>query len=206
MPDGGAPVPGTAPPRGPAGFLRWRFRVGAVLGLSAGVIAGFMIAGSFSGSGASGEEEPTPTPTRTRAEAVTRTEVIARAKTWSPATAQRVPYSQTKTRGGYRTDGSGYVSMALGLGKPGPITVDLAKPAYTKPIAMNQLLQGDLVIDPVGGNTARMVVIFDRWADAKHTSYWAYQQRAGYGTDHRIVTHGLKAGTQFRAYRPVNIH
>nr|ACG70935.1 lipoprotein [Planobispora rosea] len=137
---------------------------------------------------------------------VARAQVVARAKSWNPATAQRVPYSQTKTRGGYRTDGSGYASMALGLAKPGPITVDLAKPAYTRPIAMNQLLQGDLVIDPVGGNTARMVVIFDRWADAKRTSYWAYQQRAGYGTDHRVVTHGLRAGTQFRAYRPVNIH
>ncbi|GGT10236.1 hypothetical protein GCM10010156_78210 [Planobispora rosea] len=145
------------------------------------------------------EDAPVPPPT------ITRAQVIARAKSWNPATAQRVPYSQTKTRGGYRTDGSGYVSMALGLGKPGPITVDLVKSAYTRPIAMSQLLQGDLVIDPVGGNTARMVVIFDRWADAKRTSYWAYQQRAGYGTDHRVVTHGLRAGTQFRAYRPVRI-
>ncbi|GIH75222.1 hypothetical protein Plo01_16510 [Planobispora longispora] len=136
---------------------------------------------------------------------VTRAQVIARAKSWNPATAQRVPYSQTKTRGGYRTDGSGYASMALGLAKPGPITVDLAKNTYTRPIPMTQLLQGDLVIDPVGANTARMVVIFDRWADAARTSYWAYQQRAGYGTDHRVVRHGLESGTQFRAYRPVGI-
>ncbi|MEU4409415.1 hypothetical protein AB0F88_33305 [Streptosporangium sp. NPDC023963] len=136
---------------------------------------------------------------------VPRAQVIARAKTWKPATAQRVPYSQTKKHGGYRTDGSGYVSMTLGLAKPGPITTALATGAHTRPIKMTDLLQGDLVIDPIGGNTARQVVIFDRWADAKRTSYWAYQQRSGYGTDHRVVKHGLTTGTQFRAYRPVRI-
>ncbi|WP_436760219.1 hypothetical protein [Streptosporangium sp. V21-05] len=145
-------------------------------------------------------EDAPPAPTT-----VTRAQVIARAKTWKPATAQRVPYSQTKQYGGYRADGSGYVSMTLGLAKPGPITTALATKTHTKPIKMTELLQGDLVIDPVGGNTARQVVIFDRWADAKRTSYWAYQQRSGYGTDHRVVKHGLTTGTQFRAYRPVRI-
>ncbi|GII76881.1 hypothetical protein Sru01_18630 [Sphaerisporangium rufum] len=136
---------------------------------------------------------------------VTRATVISRALSWKPATAQRVPYSQAKTKSGYRTDGSGYVSMTLGLAKPGPVTTDLVKAAYSRPIAMSALLQGDLVIDAIGGKTARAAVIFDKWADAGHTSYWAYQQRAGYGTDHRIVRHGLTAGTQFKAYRPVKI-
>ncbi|WP_436760218.1 hypothetical protein [Streptosporangium sp. V21-05] len=139
------------------------------------------------------------------ADGVPRAQVIARAKTWKPATAQRVPYSQTKQYGGYRADGSGYVSMTLGLAKPGPITTVLATGAHTRPIKMTELLQGDLVIDPVGGNTARQVVVFDRWADAKRTSYWAYQQRSGYGTDHRVVKHGLTTGTQFRAYRPLTV-
>ncbi|MFC4530950.1 hypothetical protein [Sphaerisporangium dianthi] len=145
------------------------------------------------------EDAPVPPPT------VTRAQVIARAKTWNPATAKRVPYSQGKQYGGYRTDGSGYVSMTLGLPKPGPLTTALASSAYSRPIKMAELLQGDLVIDPVGGNTARAVVIFDKWANAAHTSYWAYQQRAGYGTDHRVVDHGLTSGTQFRAYRPTRI-
>ncbi|MGC5014937.1 hypothetical protein ACLQ2R_29575 [Streptosporangium sp. DT93] len=145
------------------------------------------------------EDAPKPPAT------VTRAQVVARAKTWKPATAQRVPYSQTRLQGGYRADGSGYVSMTLGLAKPGPNTVALAKSAYTRPIAMTALLQGDLVIDPVGGTTARAVVIFDKWADAKKTSYWAYQQRAGYGTDYRVVKHGLTAGTQFKAYRSLRI-
>ncbi|GIH75224.1 helix-turn-helix domain-containing protein [Planobispora longispora] len=210
-PGGEAHPRGTVAPRGASGLSRWRFRAGAALGLSAGVVTGVVLGGPFLGGGASGDEERMPSPAgarvevTARAEEVTRAQVIARAKSWNPATAQRVPYSQTKTRGGYRTDGSGYASMALGLAKPGPITVDLAKNTYTRPIPMTQLLQGDLVIDPVGANTARMVVIFDRWADAARTSYWAYQQRAGYGTDHRVVRHGLEPGTQFRAYRPVNV-
>ncbi|MFC7383881.1 hypothetical protein [Sphaerisporangium rhizosphaerae] len=146
------------------------------------------------------EDAPPPPPPT-----VTRAQVIARAMSWNPGTAKRVPYSQAKQYGGYRTDGSGYVSMTLGLPKPGPLTTALASSAYSRPIAMAQLLQGDLVIDPVGGNTARAVVIFDKWADAAHTSYWAYQQRAGYGTDHRVVKDGLTAGSQFHAYRPTRI-
>ncbi|MFC4587901.1 C40 family peptidase [Sphaerisporangium corydalis] len=145
------------------------------------------------------EDAPVPPPT------VTRATVIARAKTWKPATAQRVPYSQTAKHDGYRADGSGYVSMTLGLAKPGLLTMDLAASAHSRPIKMTELLQGDLVIDPVGGSTARAVLIFDKWADAGHTSYWAYQQRAGFGTDYRIVKDGLTAGTQFKAYRPTGI-
>ncbi|MDH2425304.1 hypothetical protein [Sphaerisporangium sp. TRM90804] len=145
------------------------------------------------------EDAPVPPPT------VTRAQVIARAKTWNPGTAKRVPYSQAKKYGGYRADGSGYVSMTLGLAKPGPLTTALASSAHGRPIKMAELLQGDLVIDPVGGNTARAVVIFDKWADTARTSYWAYQQRAGYGTDYRVVKHGLTTGTQFRAYRPSRI-
>ncbi|MEU4537087.1 hypothetical protein AB0G15_19675 [Streptosporangium sp. NPDC023825] len=44
-----------------------------------------------------------------------------------------------------------------------------------------------------------------RLQDAKRTSYWAYRQRSGYGTDHRVVKHGLTTGTRFRACRLVRI-
>jgi hypothetical protein len=140
-----------------------------------------------------------------RAAAIDRETVIERAESWRPGTEQRVPYSQLKKHDGYRTDGSGYVSMALGLRKPGPNTISLASPGLSRRIKMSELMRGDLVIDPVGGNTARAVVIFDRWADSGRTSYWAYQQRAQYGTDHRVVRHGLVPGDDFRAYRPVNL-
>ncbi|MFC4530949.1 helix-turn-helix domain-containing protein [Sphaerisporangium dianthi] len=200
-----------AAPRGPADRLRRRFLVGAAVGLVIGAVAGAVLTGSAVRGGTGGEAAPAATGSPAgrgtpRAAPVTgRAEVTGRAGGWRPATARRVPYSQFKTYGGYRTDGSGYASMALGLPRPGPNTISLASSAYSRPIKMAELLQGDLVIDPVGGNTARAVVIFDKWANAAHTSYWAYQQRAGYGTDHRVVDHGLTSGTQFRAYRPVNI-
>lgn len=139
---------------------------------------------------------------RVAAADVTRQSVIDRAKTWNPGTPQRVPYSQSRHHNGYRTDCSGYASMALGLGAPGPNTVALASSRVSSPIAMSDLLTGDLVIDAIGDNNTRHVVIFEKWANAERTSYWAYEQRGGYGTDHRVLTYGLRPGSEFRAYRP----
>jgi hypothetical protein len=139
---------------------------------------------------------------------ITRAQVIARAETWHPHTAQRVPYSQHKTHGGYRTDCSGYASMALALPKPGPNTVALATKTYTTPIAMSALQTGDLVIDATGTNNTRHVVIFHKWVRDKKgniVSYMAYDQHGGYGTDYHAVTYGLSRGSQYHAYRPKNI-
>lgn len=136
---------------------------------------------------------------------ITRDQVLARAKTWHPHTAQRIPYSQVRTHDGYRTDCSGYASMALALPKPGPNTVGLASSQYSTPIAMSQLLPGDLVIDATGTNNTRHVVIFEKWADSAHTAYWEYEQRGHYGTDYRTRSYGLSSGSEFHAYRPKNI-
>lgn len=136
---------------------------------------------------------------------VTRDQVIANAKTWNPHTSSRVPYSQSKTHGGYRTDCSGYASMTLRLPKPGPNTVGLASSTYSTRISMSQLKKGDLIIDAIGSNTTRHVVIFEKWTSGKHTAYWAYEQQGGYGTDHRTRTYGLSSGSEYKAYRPKNI-
>lgn len=136
---------------------------------------------------------------------VSRATVIARAKTWNPHTSKRVPYSQNKTHGGYRTDCSGYASMTLKLPKSGPNTVGLASKTYSTKIAMKNLKKGDLVIDAIGSNTTRHVVIFVKWTSSKKTAYWAYEQRGGYGTDYRTRTYGLASGSQYKAYRPKNI-
>lgn len=136
-----------------------------------------------------------------RAEDAKRLAVIRRAKTWNPGTSRRVPYSQNRYHKGYRTDCSGYAAMALGLRPPGPNTVALASSAYSRPIRMSDLRMGDLVIDPIGNANSRHVVIFEKWANAARTAYWAYEQRGGYGTDYRVLSYGLKPG-QYRAYRP----
>ncbi|MEV6711498.1 hypothetical protein AB0M48_05560 [Lentzea sp. NPDC051208] len=136
--------------------------------------------------------------------AVSRTEMIQRAKSWNPHTAKRIPYSQSKTHGGYRTDCSGYVAMAAKLAKPGPNTVGLASSTHTVAINKNDMRMGDLFIDSIGDANSRHVVIFEKWANAQRTAYWAYEQRGGYGTDYRTRSYGL-GGDQYKARRLKNI-
>lgn len=130
-----------------------------------------------------------------------RADVIARARTWNPGTDDRVRYSQVRSHNGYRADCSGFVSMTLGLPKPGQNTVGLTSSRYTERIAMSELKKGDLVMDAEGTNTTRHVVIFEKWANSERTSYWAYEQRGRYGTDYRTRDYGLNGG-EFKAYRP----
>ncbi|MFG2016575.1 hypothetical protein [Actinomadura geliboluensis] len=131
-----------------------------------------------------------------------RSKVIELAKTWNPHSSRRVPYSQTDYHNGYRTDCSGFVAMTLGLAKPGPNTVGLTSSRYTERIKMSELKKGDLVMDAEGTNTTRHVVIFEKWANKAHTSYWAYEQRGRYGTDYRTRDYGLDSGSEYKAYRP----
>ncbi|WP_181387222.1 hypothetical protein [Streptomyces sp. Act143] len=134
-----------------------------------------------------------------------RQRTLERAATWLTANNGRpVPYSQSAYwRDGYRQDCSGYASMALGLPAPGTNTVGLTNRNITRPLSMGELQPGDLVIDAIGNSNTRHVVIFERWTDAAHTSYLAYEQRGGPGTSHRALTYGLNAGSEYRAYRPV---
>ena len=134
-----------------------------------------------------------------------RDEVIRKAKSWNPGTSDRVRYSQVRTHDGYRADCSGFVSMTLGLDAPGENTVGLTSSRYTKRIKMSELKKGDLVMDAQGTNTTRHVVIFEKWANKAHTSYWAYEQRGRYGTDHRTRSYGLDSGSEYKAYRPKNL-
>lgn len=138
---------------------------------------------------------------------VTRSEEIRRAATWLTADHGRpVPYSQSKTwQDGYRQDCSGYVSMALRLPAPGPNTVALDR-SYTTPLRMADLRQGDLVVKSNSSSSRiRHVVIFDRWADAAHSSYWTYEQAGGAGTRHRQHSYGLRAGDGYHAAHPKNL-
>jgi hypothetical protein len=141
--------------------------------------------------------------------AVSRTELINRAKTWLTANnGGPVPYSQTRFWGseGYRQDCSGYVSMAARLGAPGKITIDLADHVHSTGITMSQLRQGDIVVNPEGDDAnGRHVVIFDRWVDPYQTGYYAYEQRSVYGTTYRALRYGLVAGDKYRARRLNNV-
>ncbi|MFD5234174.1 peptidoglycan-binding protein [Streptomyces qaidamensis] len=105
--------------------------------------------------------------------AITRTEIINRARTWVTA---KVPYSMSAFRpDGYRQDCSGYVSMAWRL--PGnEWTGSLAQ--YGERISKEELQPGDILLfhdasDPANGSH---VTIFGGWTDASHTHYTAYEQ------------------------------
>ncbi|MEU1377481.1 hypothetical protein ABZ442_28070 [Streptomyces triculaminicus] len=146
--------------------------------------------------------------TRVAAPGISRAQMLQRAKTWLTANNGRpVPYSQVKHwKDGYRQDCSGYVSMALRLGAPGPNTVKLKSSRYTRPIAMNQLAPGDLVIKADSDSADfRHVVIFDGWANSAHTAYKSYEQAGGVGTRWKQHSYGVNGRDGYHAYRPVNI-
>lgn len=132
-------------------------------------------------------------------------DILLRAASWTD-----VPYSQnsfhTNEHGTYRTDCSGFASMAWGLpGRPhdprgGLNTVDLA--GISVPIDKRDLLPGDLLIDVTGDRTTRHVTIFVSWADPLRSRYWTYEQCSGFGAVHRVISypyHGNAAG--YRPYR-----
>jgi hypothetical protein len=215
--DQAATVGGTASPAGtstatlqedpdPSGGLRparsrrgWLIFSGVVLACAiVGGAAGLTIGLSLRGTPAQ--------PARPYTQWLTRPEVVSRVQAWHPHSDLRIPYSQGRFYQGYRTDGSGYASMALGLPAPGPNSPDLASGQYCRRIEPAELLPGDLVINPTGDAGTRQVAIFDRWADGGHTRYWVYQQRRGYGTDHLVLAYPLSANSQYHAYRPLNIH
>lgn len=65
---------------------------------------------------------PEINPTGDNLKCVARSTIVARGQDWVN---KHVPYSQSKTYDGYRTDCSGFVSMAWMLSKPGLTTSTL---------------------------------------------------------------------------------
>ena len=114
---------------------------------------------------------------------IKRAEIISRGRYWVD---KHVPYSMNKNypdpQGrNYRTDCSGFVSMALHASAPGYNTVSL--PSITKQIAWADLKPGDLVgtLGPGTGGAAGHVTLFLSWADSGHTAYNTLECRGTYG-------------------------
>ncbi|MFF8003204.1 FG-GAP-like repeat-containing protein, partial [Streptomyces sp. NPDC007917] len=145
------------------------------------------------------------------AQPISRNEVITRAKSWLIPS---VPYSQSAYHsnqyGTYRTDCSGYVSMTWGLpGKPqdpngGTNTVGLTQ--ISDAIGKEDLRAGDALIDASGNENTRHAVLFEKWADAAHTSYWGYEQAGGTGTIYRKIPYPYSSTPgDYKPYRYRNI-
>ncbi|WP_168221138.1 transcriptional regulator [Actinomadura sp. WMMA1423] len=193
-----------------SGFGRTRSRrllfLGAVAGCtlvagSAGVALG---AALQTPPVAGAARERPPETARPSAKLISRNDVLMRAQSWHPHGPERVPYDQNAGYQGYRTDGSGYASMALGLPKPGPNSA-LLEASYCRRIPTASLLPGDLVIKASGSSDVREVLVFERWTGPDRRSYWAYQQRRGYGTDHLVRGDGLAPGSDHHGCRPRNV-
>jgi hypothetical protein len=114
-----------------------------------------------------------PPPVSSVGGPISRNETLQRAQFWVD---RQVPYSQTKKYPDpqgrlYRTDCSGYVSMAWHLAAE-PDTLNL--PNYSTQLSSwDQLLPGDILLKTTG---TRHVVLFARWTDSSRTSLVCYEQ------------------------------
>lgn len=123
---------------------------------------------------------------------ISRAEVLSRAQDWVN---RRVPYSMynwTYDRNGrnYRTDCSGFVSMALHL-SASPSTVTLTDYGVYW-ISKSSLRPGDLIgnLGPGTAGAAGHVVIFNGWVDSSQTRFYALEQTGGRGAVSSVHTWG----------------
>jgi hypothetical protein len=110
--------------------------------------------------------------------AITRAEAIERARFWL---GKGINYSQNATYPDpagktYRTDCSGYVSMALHMDTSGtwldggPNTGQLPESRYTRAISWDELLPGDILDNPGHGHT----VLFAGWVSDTEFAYYSF--------------------------------
>jgi len=162
------------------------------------------------------------------AHALTRAEIISRAKVWVRV---KVPYSQSRyaseagvlvtvtpaavaaTRG-YRTDCSGFVSMALGLKtKAGaPLSLDTGSlPTRLIKTSKSDLAAGDVILRPktlkIDGKTVPYghAVVFSGWANDAKSYYWGLHEsgsaKGAVRAKIRWGTSGFGSARGFAPYR-----
>jgi hypothetical protein len=103
-----------------------------------------------------------------------RKQAITRGLSWFD---QKVPYSQSKSFQGYRTDCSGFVSMCWELGSS-LTTADLISNNSSSSLlgSYDDLLPGDALVRRVGGEGH--VMLFLGWNDAKKGTACVVEQRS----------------------------
>ncbi|MEW1914884.1 NlpC/P60 family protein, partial [Kitasatospora sp. NPDC085895] len=150
-----------------------------------------------------------PTLNQRTASAVTRSDVISRAMSWVNA---GVPYSmyayRTDANGRYRTDCSGFVSMAWNLASSsannwGETTGSL--PDFSTAINKEDLKPGDILLNTASGASGH-VVIFNGWTNSAHTEYDGLEEAGSVGAVRRHIPYPYFAGHgTFSPYRYDNI-
>lgn len=82
-----------------------------------------------------------------------------------------VPYSQQGSFEGWRTDCSGFVSMAWQLlfAKPGLTT-------YTMHTVAHNINKDDLINGDAMNCDSRHILIFGGWTDSSRSHYWSFEE------------------------------
>ncbi len=126
-----------------------------------------------------------------------RATAIRRGLAWFDA---NVPYSQTRSHGGYRTDCSGFVSMCWELGTS-YTTENFADGSgeAERLGAISELLPGDALVRRAGG--AGHMFLFAGWADAAHANACVIEERStALGIQfHTRTTASIRSGS----YHPI---
>jgi cell wall-associated NlpC family hydrolase/DNA-directed RNA polymerase subunit N (RpoN/RPB10) len=193
-------------------MVRWRRLIQAFLAGSAALA--MTVPAGLPASAASGAGEDNPqgvdaaghprqfgtTAAESAGAPITRAEIVARAQTWYAAA---VPYSMNAYRDGYRTDCSGYVSMAWHT-NGNFWTGDLD--TIGVPIGYNDLRPGDMLLyhntaNPVNGSH---VVIFDHWTGAVGGDFMMYEQTKP-STKHRPWSEAGYSRSLYKPYRYTNV-
>ncbi|MER8002331.1 FG-GAP-like repeat-containing protein, partial [Streptomyces sp. NPDC095613] len=119
---------------------------------------------------------------------ITRSQVTARAKAWVGI---GLDYDWGGSYQGYRTDCSGYVSMAWKL--DASLTTDTFGPrGVTEGIGKSELKPGDALLNKASGASGH-VVLFEKWSDSDHSTYMGYEFTSS-GVHHREIPYPYYSG------------
>ncbi|MFD4206965.1 hypothetical protein ACFWRG_13345 [Micromonospora tulbaghiae] len=119
-----------------------------------------------------------------------RSDAVKRARSW--LSVGGVPYSQNRCYenqyGDYRTDCSGFVAMAWGLGGSGSSfwTGNLDSRSHT--ISRSDLAPGDALLRHTGDTSENHVALFVKWSDSAHTAPVVIEQTGSSDTIERTWT------------------
>eukprot|EP00026_Physarum_polycephalum_P018464 Phypoly_transcript_20062.p1 GENE.Phypoly_transcript_20062~~Phypoly_transcript_20062.p1 ORF type:complete len:199 (+),score=26.38 Phypoly_transcript_20062:2-598(+) len=105
-----------------------------------------------------------PTVKDSNANCVNSSTALARADIWVN---YKIPRINQPTYDGYPTTQVGFVNFVWETPKPGYSFTAITN--YIKPVAKEELLPGDILLNP-----KQDLVLFGGWSNQTETSYWAY--------------------------------